>query len=358
VYKRLEPQADISRDEFYETGQYRLLTMEDMTVLVSDDDRSFDSGYNRLGSGGDTVIVTGLRVLEADAATTAATTNKTVSDHEDYVYFYARECNCFEQWAPVVFCPFAIDTCLRGSWGTPPGCRNVNKAQSFAWTVQILSLAGFVILLFFCCEQEGTGANSRDFLLSLCFPRYRERLADRIIQRNPQRALRLYRSIFLDQQAEMLQGRQWIISVVSGATVLRQQVDNQRQEREVELPEIENRHVSAGDEANNRRTLLLRTAVYRQPSLDDSYHGNVCAICFVDLVDGDRIGVLEVCRHQFHVECLKPWLQRRNMCPLCQKVGIAKPHNEKLTSSEITMLHSIGSSVDESPSEEGERQVR
>jgi hypothetical protein len=46
------------------------------------------------------------------------------------------------------------------------------------------------------------------------------------------------------------------------------------------------------------------------------------------------------------------------MCPLCQKVVIAKPHNKKLTSSEITMLHSTGSSVDESPSEEGERQAR
>jgi hypothetical protein len=79
-------------------------------------------------------------------------------------------------------------------------------------------------------------------------------------------------------------------------------VDNQREEREVELPEIANRHVSAGDETNNRRTLLLRTAVNRQPSLDDSYHDDVCAIYFVELVDGDRIGVLEVCRHQFHVE--------------------------------------------------------
>jgi hypothetical protein len=41
-----------------------------------------------------------------------------------------------------------------------------------------------------------------------------------------------------------------------------------------------------------------------------------CAICIVDLEDGDRIGDLP-CRHLYHVSCLKRWIGHRNSCPLC-----------------------------------------
>jgi hypothetical protein len=350
VYKRLEPNADITTDEFYETGQLRILTMEEMAFMVNDNYPSFLSGYIRLGSGGDTDVTRGLVVSEADTVATSASANMSASP-EEYAYFYARECNCFQQWAPVVFCPLTIHTCLRGNWDAPPGCRNTTKAQSFAWSMQMLSLAGFVVLAVCCCQREGTGANSRDLILSLCIPRYREHLADRILQRNPRRAYRLYRSRFLDQQAEMLQRHQWIASMVSDATVLPQQVDRQRPVQQVELREMENQQVPSG-KRTSQSTLLLRTTVYRQnrqPS-EDEIHDDACAICCADLVDGDRVGVLEVCRHQFHVECLKPWLQRRNMCPLCQKEGIAKLHHEIGPSSEMS---TIESSVEQGPIEGG-----
>jgi hypothetical protein len=41
-----------------------------------------------------------------------------------------------------------------------------------------------------------------------------------------------------------------------------------------------------------------------------------CMICFAPLCDGDRVGSLP-CKHLFHVHCLKTWLKRRNVCPLC-----------------------------------------
>ena len=44
----------------------------------------------------------------------------------------------------------------------------------------------------------------------------------------------------------------------------------------------------------------------------------MCTICMVDIEDGDRIGALP-CDHLFHVDCLKEWIQRRNVCPLCQE---------------------------------------
>ena len=41
-----------------------------------------------------------------------------------------------------------------------------------------------------------------------------------------------------------------------------------------------------------------------------------CTICFAPLEEGDRIGDLQ-CNHEFHVDCLKTWIQRKNACPLC-----------------------------------------
>jgi hypothetical protein len=43
----------------------------------------------------------------------------------------------------------------------------------------------------------------------------------------------------------------------------------------------------------------------------------VCTICIGEIVEGDKIGALP-CEHQFHVGCLKEWLRRKNVCPLCQ----------------------------------------
>ena len=57
---------------------------------------------------------------------------------------------------------------------------------------------------------------------------------------------------------------------------------------------------------------------------DDDEDSEDCTICFAPLMDGDRVGVLP-CNHLFHVDCLKEWLQRRNVCPLCQSQDIATP---------------------------------
>ncbi len=43
----------------------------------------------------------------------------------------------------------------------------------------------------------------------------------------------------------------------------------------------------------------------------------LCSICMMEIEDGDRVGVLS-CNHLFHADCLKGWIKRRNVCPLCQ----------------------------------------
>jgi hypothetical protein len=50
----------------------------------------------------------------------------------------------------------------------------------------------------------------------------------------------------------------------------------------------------------------------------------------------DHIGELP-CDHLFHVECLKMWLPRKNVCPLCQTKEVAMPrYDEGLESTDLS----------------------
>lgn len=49
-----------------------------------------------------------------------------------------------------------------------------------------------------------------------------------------------------------------------------------------------------------------------------------CTICLAPVEDGEKVGILP-CSHIFHAECLGHWIQRRNVCPLCQATEIASP---------------------------------
>jgi len=58
----------------------------------------------------------------------------------------------------------------------------------------------------------------------------------------------------------------------------------------------------------------------------DSLDSPTCTICFCPFEEGDRIGDL-TCKHEFHVDCLKGWVQRKNSCPLCN-VRLGKPERQ------------------------------
>jgi len=67
-------------------------------------------------------------------------------------------------------------------------------------------------------------------------------------------------------------------------------------------------------------------AVTEHEDYDDDYDSldePTCTICFTPFEEGDRIADL-ACKHEFHVECLKGWVQRKNACPLCN-VKLGKP---------------------------------
>jgi len=60
----------------------------------------------------------------------------------------------------------------------------------------------------------------------------------------------------------------------------------------------------------------------------DSLEVPTCTICFCPFEEGDIIADLP-CKHEFHVECLKGWVQRKNACPLCN-VPLGKPERPPL----------------------------
>ncbi|KAL6524375.1 hypothetical protein OROHE_016046 [Orobanche hederae] len=73
-------------------------------------------------------------------------------------------------------------------------------------------------------------------------------------------------------------------------------------------------------------SLALKT---RQPCMKDREDDGTCGVCLDDLliintsnIGGMKIGVLDNCRHEFHVACLEKWLIKKNMCPLCRAVAV------------------------------------
>ena len=65
-----------------------------------------------------------------------------------------------------------------------------------------------------------------------------------------------------------------------------------------------------------------------------------CMICFNSIQVGSKVGALPNCQHVFHTQCLKDWLKRRNVCPLCLDTDVAtvafSRKNDHLTTIEIT----------------------
>ncbi|EYU22274.1 hypothetical protein MIMGU_mgv11b022111mg [Erythranthe guttata] len=59
-------------------------------------------------------------------------------------------------------------------------------------------------------------------------------------------------------------------------------------------------------------------------------HESVCAVCLGQLCGSDKnetvIAKLEICGHEYHVDCIKEWLQRKNLCPLCRGIALEVDH--------------------------------
>jgi hypothetical protein len=53
----------------------------------------------------------------------------------------------------------------------------------------------------------------------------------------------------------------------------------------------------------------------------------MCSICHENFAEGDDLTILPCNnKHKFHQSCIKDWLERKDVCPLC---------NKKITQAEI-----------------------
>ncbi|KAI3708348.1 hypothetical protein L2E82_37516 [Cichorium intybus] len=68
------------------------------------------------------------------------------------------------------------------------------------------------------------------------------------------------------------------------------------------------------------KNLKTKTFVSSRSSHVDDEH-KFCVICQVEFENEEKIGVLKCC-HEYHEECIKKWLIRRNRCPICKLIAL------------------------------------
>ncbi|KAI3721386.1 hypothetical protein L2E82_32396 [Cichorium intybus] len=60
----------------------------------------------------------------------------------------------------------------------------------------------------------------------------------------------------------------------------------------------------------------LREKIYY--SLNQNHEEVSCPICLEEYKDGDNVGRMEKCGHDYHVDCIKKWLLMKKLCPICK----------------------------------------
>jgi hypothetical protein len=65
----------------------------------------------------------------------------------------------------------------------------------------------------------------------------------------------------------------------------------------------------------------------------ETYHNETsvpeaCIVCQNIFQNTDPVTKLE-CNHYFHMDCIRPWLQRVNTCPVCRKIVVPLQENEQ-----------------------------
>lgn len=264
------------------------------------------------------------------------------------------ECSCHAEWGyPTVYCPLVIDTCLRPSRRNLiglPGCRNLVWGFNLRRYMVLLMLGWFSALVISLLTSS-LGASLFGFFVSRFNRNWNERSVDRLMRRNPERARRMI-EIFVVREYRAFEvawerNRQQTNANANATTDQSQTATPANEEREPisQQPTSLVLHTRIYHDAPNS----CRTCEYGDDCDDmNEMPPPRCTICYNTFMDGERVGALK-CDHLFHVDCLRIWLQRRNVCPLCQRTEIAKPQYD-----EIPLTESSPTATDETPTTEGE----
>jgi hypothetical protein len=159
-----------------------------------------------------------------------------------------------------------------------------------------------------------------DFCVSCCIPRWNNYVVDRVTRQNPERVRHTVTLFLLPQQRTLEQG------IAANEMV-----------KDGNEPPDGNPNALSEDKilVQPPTSLVLRTKVYHAKKREkEMEHGAEdtgskpdeisCMICFSPLLDGQQGGSL-ICDHLFHVECLKMWLPKQNVCPLFKAKDVATP---------------------------------
>jgi hypothetical protein len=227
--------------------------------------------------------------------------------------FYVRECGCFSQSRILSqrFCPVVFDSCGIPTdalyTDVPVACfASQTLHQEILRTAWPILLVWVALVAGVCCVTD-VGMDARHYFLRVCCRQSNEAFVDRILQAPP-------------GSSRLRRRRQGFLHSYLAEAGLNQPIPL--------------RTIVPQPPTTVPTALELRTKRYKAPfgadqrengdgdNEDDDGHEASCTICFHPLNDGDRIGDLE-CSHNFHVDCLKNWLTRRNTCPLCQAPNVA-----------------------------------
>lgn len=238
-----------------------------------------------------------------------------------------RECRCAgarEQYCPARLTACGIPSASRTN--QTPGCVNVSKRRTFVRTVFLAVVIAYGLIAL--CLLTSWGRNVIGFFADSFICGWNRFFANRMMRRNPERAndwirnhLRLRRRLLRRRYRAMIGPEALIQEQAARAAAV---LAEERAARAVNAPKP--------------TSLALKTRIHRiiiadheseieaakSVDGDDEMHDETCTICFGDLKDGDRVGDL-LCGHTFHASCLKSWLSRRNVCPLCQLPNAATP---------------------------------
>ena len=79
-----------------------------------------------------------------------------------------------------------------------------------------------------------------------------------------------------------------------------------------------NKNLSDFDKKKDSLFLEMDQFQYKHIQKYDSRRETECAICLEEFKRNDIIKEFYKCKHIFHKDCLKNWLKRANVCPLCK----------------------------------------
>ncbi|XP_024969587.1 E3 ubiquitin-protein ligase MBR1-like isoform X1 [Cynara cardunculus var. scolymus] len=87
-----------------------------------------------------------------------------------------------------------------------------------------------------------------------------------------------------------------------------------------ELLNLEERigNVSTGLSEDSMSKCLKEKVYYCCSDQDQNHEEDSCPICLEEYKNGDKVGRMEKCGHDYHVGCIKKWLLMKKLCPICK----------------------------------------